>query len=160
MEQDGHKQLAKGTFFRFGKAPQQEADAARVVIVIEDDPNTAELIRINLEHAGLKVLHSADGMSGMQMIRKSQADGVILDIKVPKMNGYEICATMQNDENLKKIPIMIITGLVDDLPGEEESWQKKMGVAAFMCKPFDPTKFTQRVLKMLGESPDSPALGQ
>lgn len=160
MEEDGQKHLAKGTFLRFGKAPQQEADTAKRVIVIEDDPNTADLIRINLEHAGFIVLHAADGMSGMELIRKNRADGVILDIKVPKMNGYEICAAMQNDQNLKKIPIMIITGLVDDLPGEEESWQKKMGVAAFMCKPFDPAKFTQRVLKMLGESPDSPALGQ
>jgi len=120
------------------------------VVLVEDDGNTIELIRINLEQAGLKVLVARDGAAGLEMIRKQKPDAAILDIKLPKMNGYEVCATMQADEALQKIPIMVITGLVEgSSPAEDAKWRERLCVAEFLSKPFLPTDLTQRVLKMV-----------
>jgi CheY-like chemotaxis protein len=122
----------------------------RNIVVIEDDPATLELIRLNLEQAGLKVHVASDGLSGLALIRKQCPDGVVLDIKVPKMNGYEICTTMQSDEALKSIPIMVITGLTDSTSAaEDEKWRERLSVADFISKPFQPLEFTERVVKMV-----------
>jgi CheY-like chemotaxis protein len=123
---------------------------AKSVVLVEDEINTIELIRLNLEMKGLKVLVARDGVTGLEMIRKERPDGVVLDIKLPKMTGYEICATMQEDDDLKRIPIMIVTGLVEgNSPVEDAKWRERLNVADFVSKPFQPSEFAERVVKMM-----------
>ncbi len=121
------------------------------VIVIEDNPDNAEIARIALEACGIDVLIKNDGISGLEAIRKSPPDAVILDIMIPKMNGYEVCTTLQKDDKLKNIPIMIMTAITHgNKPHQDSEWCAKMEVEEYVSKPFDTTDFTRRVLGMLG----------
>ncbi|NQU44330.1 response regulator [bacterium] len=120
------------------------------IVVIEDDDEIAEVLRVSLEMAGLRVHRAGDGLQGLDMVRKIQPAGVILDIMIPKMNGYEVCAALQTDERLRRMPIMIMTALLEDKNRTaEREWCQRMEVADFVSKPFDTDDVVQRVLKMI-----------
>lgn len=122
------------------------------IVLIEDNPDNAEIIRINLEDEGFKVHVEHDGAKGLEAIRKEKPDGIILDIMVPRMNGYEVCAALQQDERMKKIPIMILTALTSGNQGDQDAdWRDRLEVAEFMSKPFDSDELVRRIKRMLGE---------
>lgn len=123
------------------------------VVLIEDNEDNAEVVRITLEQYGIKVFSETDGESGLSTVRKTRPDAVILDIMVPKMNGYEVCTSMQQDPELQGIPIMILTGLTrGNHPEQDADWRGKLEVAEFLSKPFEPDDLAKRVLMMLGVS--------
>ena len=126
---------------------------AKRVMLIEDDETLVEILHLQLEHAGLEVLTAYEGVEGLALIRKKLPDAIVLDIMMPHMNGYEICVALQGDEALRAIPIIVITAVTDEEgPRMDEIWRKRLDVAGFFSKPFDPADLTQRVLAVLGEN--------
>lgn len=126
---------------------------AKTIVVIEDDKESGEIIRMGLEEHGLDIDIQTDGLSGLEAVRSKKPDAVILDIKIPKMNGYEVCTAVQSDEALRHIPIMILTGLTTgNETTDDQEWKDRMEVADFMSKPFDIDDFTHRVLAMLDQT--------
>ncbi|MBN1865933.1 response regulator [Candidatus Sumerlaeota bacterium] len=122
----------------------------KTVVIVEDDADSARVLRVTLERDGCKVFATTDGINGLELIKKHVPDAVVIDIKVPRMNGYEICTTLQSDEKLNAIPIMVITGLIEEATDERDrEWCERLGVADFMSKPFEPEDFSQRIRKML-----------
>ena len=120
---------------------------AKRVVLIEDDETLVEILKINLEQAGLEVLTAYEGVEGLALIREKLPDAVVLDIMMPHMNGYEICVALQDDETTRAIPIIVITAVTEeDGPRMDEVWRERLGVADFISKPFDPADLTQRVL--------------
>jgi len=120
---------------------------AKSVVLVEDDEHLQEVLVIALEDAGLKVFCAADGVEGLELIRKRIPDGVILDIMMPRMNGYEVCAALQSDEKTREIPILVLTAVTeDDGPEEDAAWRDRMGVADFISKPFGTRDIVERVL--------------
>jgi two-component system alkaline phosphatase synthesis response regulator PhoP len=122
---------------------------SKTVVIIEDDADSARVLKVTLERHGFKVHTTTDGVNGLELIKKHVPDAVVLDIKVPRMNGYEICTTLQSDEKLSRIPIMVITGLIEGPTDERDrEWCERLGVSDFMSKPFEPEDFAQRIHKM------------
>ena len=125
---------------------------AKTVVIVEDDADTIRLLQLTLERNGFMVHSARDGIAGLDLIKKKVPDAVVLDIKVPKMNGYEICTSLQKDEKLSRIPIMVITGLTENHSDEKDKeWCERLGVAAFMSKPFDPYDFAKRIRALVEE---------
>lgn len=105
------------------------------ILVIEDDREINELVGAYVQLAGLGYRRAIDGESGLRMAREQRPALVILDLMLPDMDGFELCAKLRADPSTAKIPIVILTAL-----DHTESTRRggACGAVAFLTKPFDP----------------------
>lgn len=116
------------------------------ILIVDDEEDIVKALKIRFHTMGFTVISAGDGMSGLEMIRKEKPDLVLLDIMLPKLDGFKVCRMVKYDENLKNIPIVILTAKVmdvDKLTGQD------VGANEFLTKPFDPEQLTEIVKKYL-----------
>jgi phosphate regulon transcriptional regulator PhoB len=116
------------------------------VLLIEDDRDIVELVRYNLEREGFQVSASTDGSTGLQQVRKTPPDILLLDLMLPKLSGLEICKEIRRDEELNRLPILMLTARgeeADRVVGLE------MGADDYVTKPFRPRELVARVKALL-----------
>jgi len=126
------------------------------ILIIEDDPNIAELIRLYLEKDGFEVTIAGDGKTGVNAFHSLHPDLVLLDIMLPEMDGWEVCREIRKND---KTPIIILSAkdeTVDKITGLE------LGADDYIAKPFDMKEVIARIHAVLrrytnGESSDIPA---
>lgn len=101
---------------RWGAASAKPEASQRTgrVLVIEDDPDVAELIRYNLTKEGYEVTVSAKGIQGLEQAKASRPDMILLDIMVPELNGWEVCRRLKQDAELRGTPVIIVTGRAEE----------------------------------------------
>ena len=85
------------------------------ILIADDDITLRDMYQTRLETDGYKVLVAADGEEALQVVKDQNPKVVLLDIMMPKMNGLDVLATMKKDEEMKKIPVIILTALIQDL---------------------------------------------
>jgi two-component system alkaline phosphatase synthesis response regulator PhoP len=112
------------------------------VLVIEDDPDVAELIRYNLIKEGYEVSISAKGIQGLEQAKASRPDMILLDIMVPEMNGWEVCRRLKQDAELRGTPVIIVTGRAEE---GDKVLGFEMGADDYVTKPFSPRELVARV---------------
>ena len=113
--------------------------ASKKILVIEDDYNIYDLISIYLKKEGYDVLGAQDGEKGLSIFREEAPDLVILDIMLPKMDGWDLCREIKK---ISDIPIIMLTA-------KGETFDKvlglKLGADDYMVKPFDPKELIARI---------------
>ena len=117
------------------------------ILVAEDERDIRELIGFTLRFAGLDVTLTKDGIEAVEQALKLQPDLIMLDIRMPKMTGYEACRVLKSDPSTSKIPIVILSAKGQD--GEIQEG-KEAGADHYIVKPFAPDKLTERVKDILG----------
>jgi len=123
------------------------------VLVIEDDGNIAELLRLYLEKEGFGVQIAADGASGVRAVTQFQPSLIILDIMLPVLDGWEACREIRK---ISKVPIIMLTAkgeTLDKVTGLE------LGADDYIVKPFEPKELIARihaVMRRYGEEPEEP----
>jgi len=111
-----------------------EAQQARRVLVVDDDQDIVDLLRYNLEAAGFEVSQALDGEAGLSAIRSNLPDVVILDVMMPKMDGFAVLAAVRADEATANIPVVMLTARTSD----RDVWQGwNNGADYYITKPFD-----------------------
>jgi two-component system response regulator VicR len=118
------------------------------VVVIENESQVVELLRLILRHAEIEVFTALDGKSGLEMIREVRPDLVMLDIMMPNMNGWEVYDAMRSDAELKFIPVIIESVLPERF--EHEVTFAESPIDHYFHKPFDTTRLRREVGRMLG----------
>ena len=116
------------------------------ILVVDDEPHVLRLVRANLESSGYKVLTAADGDEGMQVVESELPDLVILDIMLPRMDGYAVCRRIRE---ISTVPVIMLTARsaqVDLVHGFE------VGADDYLTKPFDVTELLMRVQAVLRRS--------
>ena len=116
------------------------------VLVVDDDPVVQQLLTQALKSAGLKVDVAKDGLDALSYLAKTTPDLVLLDRFMPRLEGGTVLYEIQNKINLKSIPVLILTSMVNQ--GEAKSWFER-GAADFIPKPFDPEEVVMRVKQHL-----------
>ncbi len=102
------------------------------VLLVEDDKFLSALLKNRLEKDGLNVIHASDGEEAINILRSSvKPDLTLLDIILPKKNGFEVLEELQHDPVLKKIPVIIISNLGQD---DDIAKGKSFGVIAYYIK--------------------------
>ena len=109
-----------------------------LVAMIDDEQDLCRLVAIALEHHGYAVASAYDGEAGLALIRQRRPALVLLDIQMPRMNGYQVLTQMQHDPELARLPVIVMTSLDAQKEFSEEEWARRLGVARFLAKPFDP----------------------
>ncbi len=116
------------------------------VLVVDDDPMVQRILSQALKSAGLQVDVAGDGLEALNYLSETTPDLVLLDKFMPRLEGGTVLYEIQNKINLKSIPVLILTSMVNQ--GEAKSWFKR-GAADFIPKPFDPEEVVMRVKKHL-----------
>jgi two-component system alkaline phosphatase synthesis response regulator PhoP len=121
---------------------------AKKVLLVEDEEIMINLLEKKLKREGYEVSIAKDGERGFEKIKEEKPDLVLLDIILPKMNGFEVMERMKADEELSKIPVIVISNSGQPV---ELDRAKKLGAKDWLIKTeFDPGEVIQKVKKQIG----------
>jgi DNA-binding response OmpR family regulator len=119
------------------------------VLLIEDEQILLELLDRKLRSQGYETFLANDGEKGLQLARQIVPDIIILDIVMPKMDGFTVMAEIQKDKNLKEIPIIIVSNSGQSV---ELSKARQLGARDWLIKTeFDPQEVIEKIKKQIGE---------
>ncbi len=119
------------------------------VLIIEDEKIIRNLIKKKLVREGYEVEVAEDGQIGMKKIRDFKPDMILLDIIMPNMGGFEVLKKMNEDDNLSKIPVVIVSN--SGQPVEIDK-AKELGVRDWIVKTeFDPREVVNKVISQIGK---------
>src|SRR5256712_10313162 len=112
------------------------------VLVVEDEPDVAELIRYNLVKEGWEVITAGSGADALKRVRDARPDVVLLDIMVPQLNGWEVCRRLKEDPDTRAIPVIMVTGRVEE---GDKVLGFELGADDYVTKPFSPRELIARI---------------
>lgn len=124
---------------------------AQKILVVDDEPDVLLLCRVNLEFEGYDVVEAHDGEQAMQRVRAERPDAVLLDVMMPKMDGWQVLAAIKDDPELAHIPVVMLTAKVQD-QDQIRGWSS--GAAEYITKPFSPLALSQVVEDVLSNDPE------
>ena len=118
------------------------------VVIADDDPDIRRLVQITVTNAGCDVTVAADGEEALELIRAAPPDLVILDVLMPRMDGWEVARELKGDPLTQGVPIMFLTSR-----GQEHDVLEGFhsGAADYMVKPFSPRELQVRVRAVLAK---------
>jgi DNA-binding response OmpR family regulator len=116
------------------------------VLIVEDDANLLETLKYNLHKEGYDVTTASDGEQAIKAARKEKPDLIILDIMLPKLNGFEVCRILRKEMT---VPVLILTAKADET---DKIVGLEIGADDYMTKPFSMREFLARVRAMLRRS--------
>jgi two-component system phosphate regulon response regulator PhoB len=119
------------------------------ILLIEDEEDVSDLIRYHLKKEKYRVLSAQDGVEGLEMVLTDRPDAIVLDIMMPRLNGYEVAKKLKADSRTESIPILFLSA-----KGETESRIKGLEIGAedFLAKPFSPRELVLRIQSLLRRS--------
>lgn len=116
------------------------------ILVVDDSPFIVEIIETILKDSGFEVIIADDGEKALQKAKAESPEVIVLDLMLPKMNGYEVCKILKEDEKYQQIPIIMLTARVND---EDEAKGKQAGADVYMGKPFELDDLVVKVKELL-----------
>jgi len=123
------------------------------VVCIEDEPEMIDLVKLILGRKGFDLTGAMGGREGLEVVRRIKPDLVLLDLMMPDMDGWEVYQQMKADEDLMKIPVIVVTA-------KAQSIDKVLGlhiakVDDYVTKPFGPQELLQSVERVLSKRAQS-----
>jgi DNA-binding response OmpR family regulator len=118
----------------------------KIVLIIEDDPNTSSLIALYLEREGFRALTANDGEQGLFLAEQHPPDLVILDLMLPKIDGWEVCRRLQQQS---RVPVIMLTARGEEI---DRVAGLTLGADDYVVKPFSPRELVARVKSVLRRS--------
>ena len=116
------------------------------ILLVDDERDMVYAVKMQLEADGFRVLTAPDGQEGLDKARKEKPDLIILDLMLPKIDGYKVCRMLKFDEKYKGIPIIIYTARAQEA---DEKLGYEVGADAYLTKPFDPKKLLAKINELL-----------
>jgi two-component system alkaline phosphatase synthesis response regulator PhoP len=121
------------------------APTKKTILIADDEAPIRNIIKKCLP--GYAFLEAQDGVQALEMAQAQHPDLILLDIMMPKMNGYDVCHKLKTDLSTRAIPIVMITGLGYDLNAK---LSQSLGANAYITKPFTTKDLTDTVERLLG----------
>jgi CheY-like chemotaxis protein len=121
--------------------------AAKRILICDDDPVILRLLQVNLELEGYDVLQAHHGEEALEIAGAEHPDLIILDIMMPRLDGYQTAERLKADDATKEIPIVFVSAKAQQSDIDKG---KSYGVAEYLTKPFDPTDLLEIVERLVG----------
>ncbi len=111
----------------------------KYILVVDDDPDLVETLAMMLESKGCEVGRAYDGIEGEESIRERRPDLVVLDIMMPRKDGYILCGELKADEKTRDIPVVLLTAVGEAVPSTSYTHADGMSTEAddYIAKPID-----------------------
>lgn len=120
---------------------------SKLVLIIEDDPDQRRLLERMLQGLGWRVAIAHDGENGLAVAESSSPDAIVLDVMMPRLNGYQTCRRLKANPATAGIPVVMCT--MKDQPADE-FWATEVGADAFLGKPVDVSRLVQTLDRLTG----------
>ena len=120
------------------------------VLIVDDEPHIVLSLEFLLQRAGYETASAGDGEAGLALVRQLRPDLVLLDVMMPKRNGYEVCQAIRSDGDVQHTPVIMLTAKgqeVEILKGRE------LGASAYVTKPFGNAEILEVIRGVLGAHP-------
>jgi two-component system alkaline phosphatase synthesis response regulator PhoP len=118
----------------------------KTILIVEDDVNLSELVKFRLQQNNFRVIVVHDGLIMFDQLRHTKPDLIILDVMLPKIDGYKLCGLLKNYDPYKEIPIIIFTARSGE---ESKQMATEIGCDAYITKPFDSKILLNKINELL-----------
>lgn len=122
----------------------------RSVLLVDDEPGIVMMVSKRLEVAGYAVTVAMDGEEALEKAQGGSHDLIVLDIMLPKVNGYEVCRRLKREERFKKVPIILFTAKTLE---RDEKLGIESGADAYIRKPYKAQELLDQIFALLGRTP-------
>ncbi len=118
------------------------------ILIAEDEPDIRELVAFMLRFAGYEVMAASNGEEAVQAATREVPDLVLMDVRMPRMTGYDACRLMKANPSLRDVPVVFLSA-----KGQESEIQSGLeaGAEEYLLKPFSPDELTNRVRTILSK---------
>ena len=120
------------------------------ILVADDEKHIVQLIKLYLTNEGLRVETAADGQEALEKARRLRPDLIVLDLMMPKVDGWEVCRRLRKESN---VPVIMLTARTDDV---DKIVGLELGADDYVTKPFNPRELVARVKAVLRRSQNTP----
>jgi CheY-like chemotaxis protein len=127
-------------------ASQPSCDTRLVVLLVDDDPAVRQICSRSLQLAEIDVIEAEDGQCGLQQARDNCPDLVLLDVRMPGLDAFEVAAALRRDESTSAIPLVFLSGEAEEANAPRA---RKLGALAYLTKPFSPLALAALVTRAL-----------
>jgi two-component system alkaline phosphatase synthesis response regulator PhoP len=118
----------------------------KTILVIEDSKPLNRILCFDLDKAGFKTISAFNGKDGFEMAVEKKPDLVLLDVNIPLMNGFEVCWKIKSHPDIKKLPIIMLTGRSQETDFEEA---KDSAADAYILKPYKQELLVEKIKELL-----------
>jgi CheY-like chemotaxis protein len=125
---------AEASFFTEEMGLPDKLPPKKKILIVEDQAMIVDMLKMRLEANNYEVIIARDGQDGLEKARQLHPSLIILDVMLPKMNGYQVCQILKKDPKYSKIPIIISSGRT---PEEIKKVGREIGADAYVCKPYE-----------------------
>lgn len=123
----------------------------KTILVVDDEPDFVSIVQSNLEKEGFCVQVAYDGVEGLEKVRQSPPDLIVLDVMMPEKDGYQVCSELKKDKKFADIPILMLTAVADHVSSTRYSHYNGMAMEAddYLPKPATAEEITKSVKSLL-----------
>jgi CheY-like chemotaxis protein len=121
----------------------------KTILIVEDEPKNMTLTRDILKISGYETIEAVDGRQGVEKAKSARPNLILMDIMMPKMDGYAACREIKADPATKNIPVIMLTAVGYDL---NKKLAKQMGADGYVTKPFSRQQLVDAISVLLGTS--------
>lgn len=116
------------------------------ILIVDDEPNIVTVVAARLKGNGYEVIQAPDGLAGLELAKKEKPDLIILDLMLPKLDGYKVCNLLKKDSRYAGIPIILFTAKAQE---EDKRMGEEAGADAYVMKPYDPKVLLAQIQELL-----------
>jgi len=120
----------------------------KTILIVDDERMLVDMIKLRLEAAGYDIRVAYDGEEALRKTRSAKPDLVILDIMMPKMDGYEVCRRLKKDPEYAKIPVIMLSAKAQEA---DKAMGEEAGARAYIAKPFEPGVLLDEIKEALAK---------
>lgn len=121
---------------------------AKRILLVDDEKDLVETVVFRLEANNYEVITACDGQEGLDKAKKEKPDLIILDLMLPKMDGYKVCGLLKADVRYNKVPIIMFSARAQE---SDEKMGKEAGADAYITKPFEAQALLSKIKELLRE---------
>ena len=127
------------------KKTEQES---KRILIVDDEDGIVKLVKMYLEHHRYEVITADDGQEGLEKAKTDKPDLIVLDLMLPKINGYKVCGLLKKDTRYAKIPVILFTAKTQE---KDAKLGEEVGADAYLTKPFEPEVLLAKIKELLKE---------
>ncbi|MBU2436894.1 MAG: response regulator [Candidatus Omnitrophica bacterium] len=119
------------------------------ILLVDDEIELVEMVKMRLGAGGYEVITAYDGQEALNKAKRVKPDLIILDIMLPKMDGYKVCGLLKADIRYSKIPIIMFSAKAQE---EDMKLGEEVGAQSYVTKPFEPQVLLSKITELLKQS--------
>lgn len=118
------------------------------ILAVDDEPEIINILKLRLEANKYEVITAGNGEEALKKAREERPDLIVLDVMIPPPNGFQVCRTLKDDPEHKKIPIILLTAKASD---SDKFWGTESGADAYVTKPYNADDLMEKIKMLVSE---------